>query len=358
MGLNAGGGSSTVNPAETAYMAASLYPLELKAFLKQIPTIMEYEQRYQPIYNALGNANTSATRTATLGDATRMGPGMMDLLRSYNPGQTQLLDTLTGQAQSQLGTNGALDAATRRAVQQNYRLGSSARGLGVGPGDAAMESFYETQTQEARRSANQNFASQVATQTANTYRDPFQYLLGMPTGVPVTPQITSGNTSDSMFGMMYNANAASQISNANQNAAQNAMAAQMIGSAAGSVMGGGSGVAGGAMKGGMCCFIFMEAYQGAMPGCIRRIRDKYYRRHPRIADGYKRMARWVVPLMQRSDLARRLVWWGMVGPATRYAMGIGNGKWQMADGKWQRAKRMSHFWLRTWAVLGKAESRK
>jgi len=94
--------------------------------------------------------------------------------------------------------------------------------------------------------------------------------------------------------------------------------------------------------GSMCCFIFMESYHGKMPTCIRKIRDKYYRQHPRIANGYKRMAKWLVPLMQRSKIIRSIVWYSMVNPATKYAMSLHCGY----------NKRISHFWLRTWAVIG------
>jgi hypothetical protein len=161
----------------------------------------------------------------------QLAKGVMGTLRSYNPGVTGLMDTLTGQARQQLALNGALDPATQRTVQQGLRTGQAARGLATSPGSAAMESFYEAQTQEQRRAQNQSFAQSVAAQSANTFKDPFSVLLGMNTSVPVTPQITSGQTTDSMFGMDYNANSAAGIANANTNAGARAAENQLVGGA-------------------------------------------------------------------------------------------------------------------------------
>lgn len=92
-----------------------------------------------------------------------------------------------------------------------------------------------------------------------------------------------------------------------------------------------------------CCFIFMEAYHGSMPLSVRRYRDRYYRRKPTIANGYKRMAKWLVPLMQRYAIVRGIVWHCMINPATKHT------EHSMCN----LNKVISHFWLRVWAVYGK-----
>ena len=93
-----------------------------------------------------------------------------------------------------------------------------------------------------------------------------------------------------------------------------------------------------------CCFIFMEAYKGQMPKSIRRFRDRYYRLQPSIANGYLRMAKWLVPLMQKSNVVRGIVWHCMIKPATRHT--------EHPTCNWN--KTISRFWLRAWAVYGKA----
>jgi len=90
-----------------------------------------------------------------------------------------------------------------------------------------------------------------------------------------------------------------------------------------------------------CCFIFMEAYYGKIPKHVRQRRDTYYRRNPRIANGYIKMAKWLVPLMQYSDIVRGLVWMYMVQPLTQYGYKF-NRKY-----KWSRK-----FWFTIWNILG------
>jgi hypothetical protein len=98
------------------------------------------------------------------------------------------------------------------------------------------------------------------------------------------------------------------------------------------------------MGGGVnCCFIFMEAYYGFMPPSVRRFRDRYYRMKPEIAIGYKKMAKWLVPLMRRSTFVRELTWLVLINPATKYTVHTKHGL----------NKTLSHFWLKFWAWYGK-----
>lgn len=72
----------------------------------------------------------------------------------------------------------------------------------------------------------------------------------------------------------------------------------------------------GSAAGGACCFIFLEAFNGKLPWWVRECRDEYYASQPRVAEGYKNMAKWLVPLMRTSSTARFLVNWTMVKPLT------------------------------------------
>lgn len=69
---------------------------------------------------------------------------------------------------------------------------------------------------------------------------------------------------------------------------------------------------------GACCFIFLESYNGVLPWYVRVERDKYYEQEPRIANGYKRMAKWLVPLMRRFKFVKTAVNLTMVKPLTWY----------------------------------------
>lgn len=96
-------------------------------------------------------------------------------------------------------------------------------------------------------------------------------------------------------------------------------------------------------KGWGCCFIFLESYHGTLPNEVRIFRDHYYKFQPRIADGYKRMAKWLVPLMRKYAIVRNVVWYCMVKPATNYCKHTVPGI----------NKFISRFWLKLWAIYGR-----
>lgn len=66
-----------------------------------------------------------------------------------------------------------------------------------------------------------------------------------------------------------------------------------------------------------CCFIFLEAYHGNMPDSVRFCRDYYFDKQPKVAVGYVRMAKWLVPLMRKYTTVRKIVWNLMVKPITQ-----------------------------------------
>lgn len=68
-----------------------------------------------------------------------------------------------------------------------------------------------------------------------------------------------------------------------------------------------------------CCFIFMEAYNGVLPDSVRVCRDVFYEEEPRVAQGYKRSAKYIVPLMKKSKLFRWFINTTMIKPLTRYS---------------------------------------
>lgn len=95
-----------------------------------------------------------------------------------------------------------------------------------------------------------------------------------------------------------------------------------------------------------CCFIFLESYNGILPACVRVGRDKYYSLDFNIAIGYRRMAKWLVPLMQENTYVRTLVNTLMVNPITKHLSSLKKGK----------NKTITHLWLKLWAWYGKGKS--
>lgn len=98
-------------------------------------------------------------------------------------------------------------------------------------------------------------------------------------------------------------------------------------------------------KGGVgdCCFIFLEAYHGTLPEHVRKCRDRYYKKFPSIAKGYKRTAKFLVPLMKKSFVARWFVWHLMVKPLTEY------GKFTQETRKFKPYRK---FWFTVWNTIG------
>lgn len=101
----------------------------------------------------------------------------------------------------------------------------------------------------------------------------------------------------------------------------------------------------------LCCFIFLEALNGEMPAYVRRGRDKH--QTPEGVRGYKWMASWLVPKMQRNRLVRWLVNYSIVKPIMAY------GAW-LYDEKTEPGYRCGwcfapvlYGWLGVWNVIGR-----
>lgn len=66
-----------------------------------------------------------------------------------------------------------------------------------------------------------------------------------------------------------------------------------------------------------CCFIMAEA--GDLTDTVRWARDARYGRESIVAEGYKKMAKWLVPLMQKSPMVKFLVKYTMTWPIRKVA---------------------------------------
>ena len=201
-----------------------------------------------------------------------------------------------------------------------------------------------------------NTANQTATSAQNTGFNPVNIALGQPnastmgnfgTGTFNSTNAGTQNASGSNafnFGSNLLGNMTS-MNNANTAAASSANSSNM--GLLGNLFGGaGAGALGYGLA--SCCFIFLESYHGKLPWYVRHCRDHYYVSHPTIANGYKRMARWLVPLMKKSRFISSVVWHTMVHPLSEY------GKFVVRLAPQNRRYRIARkFWFSIWHQLGK-----
>lgn len=102
--------------------------------------------------------------------------------------------------------------------------------------------------------------------------------------------------------------------------------------------------------GNICCFIFLEATNGLLPWWVRKSRDRYYMNCPDIARGYKRMAKWLVPLMRHVPLVKHAVNRWMVSPLILY------GGWVHRIEEYRECRMFRpyrNFWFAVWRLMGK-----
>jgi hypothetical protein len=100
-----------------------------------------------------------------------------------------------------------------------------------------------------------------------------------------------------------------------------------------------------------CCFIFLEALNGELPDYVRQGRDEYVTEER--ARGYRWMARWLVPRMQRSKFWRKLVNLTMVRPFLMH----GEVHYNVREGfvpevKWLLSMPVCWAWIGVWQLLG------
>jgi hypothetical protein len=98
----------------------------------------------------------------------------------------------------------------------------------------------------------------------------------------------------------------------------------------------------------LCCFIFLEAYNGQLPSVVRRYRDMKAPESSKRRNGYIKMSRWLVPAMRMSHVARCLTNYLLVKPLTCY------GKWYYKENTigWV-FKPVEVFWMGFWKLTGK-----
>lgn len=313
-----------------AQAATAVNPVYTASGLQQLN---QYAPGYQQAGANLATQQAQSTAGLIGGAGGQAAQAATNLSNQLNPTQ-QAAQT---QAQNLVnsinlnGLSGGEQAAAERSLNQsNYATGNlgldnatNAVSNAMNFGDAlqakraALGSAIGTASGVA---ANQNtFANPVgtATNSGNTSTN-----FGLGTFSP-TQGTTAGSSAlgfgQSIFGGQ-SSNASAQVSNGSNSNSQ----------------------------GGLCCFIFLEAYNGVLPDSVRKCRDMYYEMYPQVAKGYVRMSKWLVPLMKQSKVVRWLVNELMVTPLTKFGDYV-----QVADnGSGRRYKPYQQFWFSVWNYLG------
>lgn len=128
-----------------------------------------YQNQIAPAATNATIAGNTATRTANVGDLNALIPGMTAATRTASPQAAGLIDTLTGQAASNLNYGVNLSPTQTTQVQQSVRAGQEARGMGTGTGDATQEAFAQTDAGNQLYQQRLGNASQAAGQAQNFY---------------------------------------------------------------------------------------------------------------------------------------------------------------------------------------------
>jgi len=338
----------------------------------------------------LYNRNIPNTLSATYGQSGNVAQqlsqaadvsagGEASRLQQYAPGYQQLgIDTSTRQAGASadlLGGEGARTAFTadalNRSINPNYYktsdqlskantdlLSSFGQGANLGGGELAAAERAINQGNTGTGNLGLNNQMNLIGNALNfgQYARQKQQMLGNaigqvnatvpnmvnPTFNPVTTALGAGNTAGNFGLQQYNPVLAQE----------QAGAAGQFGQG---VLGGAFGLGAAANKssieksGGVnCCFIFLEAYNGRLPWFIRIGRDIAYHKYPKVASGYKNMAKWLVPLMQKYNFVRWLVNTTMVIPLTKHGAYV----FRLEEGrKFKKYKFVQTFWFNIWKLL-------
>lgn len=360
--MGSGGVSSSANesrPQLTPRSMLDLYnralPVSLSTVMNQVPSSVNTLANAANINNPLYTAGTLQQIGDYAGGYQRAGA---DLAQAQANSTANLLGGAGGNAAlSAAALNSALNPVQAASNQQAQNLLNSYNLGGLSPGQQnAVERGLNQNLQGTGNLGLVNPTNTIsnAMNFGNEYKQQQAGLsnaLGTATNVanaqnaqfnPVNVAIGAGNTS-SNFGLgQFNPNQANSLVNIPVNAATG-WGTQLAGIASSGTSAGKSESAQGGMS---CCFIVMECYNGNMPSFVRKCRDRYYTNAPEIAVGYKRMAKWLVPMMRSNVIVRSAVWHLMVKPLTEYGSFIINRTER--KGRWART-----FWFSVWRKLGK-----
>ena len=311
------------------------------------------------------NQTSTATKPASSIPATSNPP----TTPAVNPPVTPTLPAATAQSQPPVppyDTTGSayketpydplttsLTGSEREEIQRSLNQSDNQRGAGGltrGANAVAAATNFGNAGYKKQQDQIANYMNALNLDTgflgqAKYGLDPIQTALGRPSQNPGESRFT-GNYMPDQSGAVSLANTGASMTNNWMSGANNA-AMQNQNPFMQSMMSGlGSGI------GGMCCFIFLEAYNGELPWFVRYCRDKFYT--PEMRNGYVAMARVLVPAMRRSRLARWIVNATMIKPLTKW------GGWHCGVPGFAHGRKygvIKSAWFKCWTLMGKAVTR-
>ena len=177
-----------VDLAPALYRAESTYApkyqdLQLQLLAQAAPQMMGiYERDIFPSLSRMEADTMSRQRAADVAAVQELGPQAQEALRSANPQQAALLDSLTARAQTGLDAGSALTPEQMRSAQQASRQAFAARGLAYSPAAAFDESLTSVLAGNAEQDRRNALAQNVFSLQRQAYGDPFQQILGRPSG--------------------------------------------------------------------------------------------------------------------------------------------------------------------------------
>lgn len=354
-------GRAQLSPSQLIDIYNQALPISLATLMNQVPsstaTIADAATQSNPIYTAgtldqlnqyaggyqragaeLSNQQAKSQADLIRGSGRDLAISADTLAREVNPNYYKVQDASSEQAKNLINSYnlnglspGEANAAERSLNQSNQSIGN----LGI---NNAVNTLSNAQqfgsAYDAKRAALAN-ALGVANQTATSAQN---------TGFnPVNLALAGGNL-NSNFGMgQFNPTQANATTQLPINAGTG-FGTQLAGNASTSNYTGGSQSGGGGVS---CCFIMTEGHHGILPVEVRICRDGYYKAFPQIANGYKRMAKYLVPLMQKSDIIHSIIYHTMVKPLTKYGMFV-----LRRDIRMRKYRVARTFWFNIWYVLG------
>jgi len=313
---------------------------------------MPYNQIGQQIENSNAQAGANTNLAQISGAGGQVSRVANQLEQQVNPEYYQIRGAAGNQATNLVnsinlnGLSGGEQAAVERSLaQSNYASGNLGLDNATNAVSNAMNFGDYLNTKRTALSNALNTASTTMNAVNNTSWNPVSTALSQP------DSSTQSNWGTSQFA------GTTKASGTNENTTSSDLMSS-ISSLLGSQMGyqysaNASNSFGGILSsqtssiGDVCCFIFLEAYHGTLPWWVRECRDYYYRECPQLASGYRRMAKWLVPIMRHSRLVRGLVWHVMVKPITEY------GKWMVGLSAKASGRASRNFWFRVWSYLGR-----
>ena len=325
-------------PASTLTMAQAATNANPVYTASGLDQLNSYAGGYQQAGARLADAQAKSTSDLLSGSGRSVALNADALARETNPNYYKVQDAASNQSKNLLDSYnlGGLSAGESNAVERG--LNQSNAGIGnLGLNNATNTISNAMNFGDAFNAKRAGLASAIG--TANSTAASAQN-----TGFnPVNLAIGAGQTGNN-FGLgQFNPIQANNTTTAPMNAATG-FGSQLAGNASA-----GTGASSGSSaQGGLCCFIFLEAYHGTLPVNVRKCRDGYYNAFPKIALGYKRMAKHLVPLMQRFTLVRALVWNTMVKPLTEYGDFVIN-----RDVSKRKHRMARNFWFSVWSMMGR-----